>query len=612
MKFSLVRKSEVSFIRSLGRRIVMSVPIRNYVSAALGRRALTLMIQNVSLLNVFTGETYETSIGVYKDRIVYVGPDSTGLTTTQTIDAKGMTAIPGLIDSHLHVESSMVTPSKFAEATLPHGLTTAFADPHEIANVMGMEGVRAMVEDSKGLPLKLYFNAPTCVPEGKAATSGATLSPGDIEEMLSWQGVWGLGEVMDYPAVLRGDEMMMRILESGVGHDAVIDGHAPLLSGLELNAYIAAGPEADHENFTIETMLEKLRLGMYVKLRGPYVLATKKFVDALDHIPHPYNLILCTDDVMPDNLARLGHLDYVCKAFIEAGMDPLEVVRSVTLRPALHMRMHQLGAISPGRVADIVLLKDLKKFTIELVVANGVPVAKQGKLLVHLGSRAFDRSARNTMKLAPLGLRDFDVHVPVTNGYVTVNTVDFGDSKGDSDKGEEFAKMVLTKLSRVRLAVKKGHISLGNVALVFVFERHGKSGGKAFGFVRNLIGSGAVATTVAHDSHNLMVVGTEARDMQVAANLVIESRGGIAAVLGQKTLAWLKLPIAGLMSDGSLGKVAKEMEGLRSAFKKMGVIDHPYVPLLCLLPLSAIPHARITDNGIFDVDSQKFVPPFVA
>jgi adenine deaminase len=588
----------------------MSGSAAEFVSAALGKRRLTLFISNARLLNVFTGETYETSIGVYKDRIVYIGP-SKALEATKVIDAAGMTAIPGLIDSHMHVESSMVTPSRFAEATLPHGLTAAFADPHEIANVMGKQGVKAMLENSRGLPQKLYFYAPTCVPESKAVTSGAVLTPDDIEEMLGWDGIWGLGEIMDYPAVLRGDKKMARILESGAMRDIVIDGHAPLLSGQELNAYVVSGAEADHENFTVETMLEKLRLGIYVKLRGPSVLDVKKFVAALNRIPHPYNLILCTDDVMPDNLAKLGHLDYVCRAFIEAGMDPVEVVRSVTLRPATHMRMRHLGAISPGRTADIVLLKDLGKFSVDLVIANGIPVAQGGRMLVHLGRRPLDSSARNTMKLGPLRLEDFHVHPPINDGSVCVNTVDFGDSNRE-DKGQAFADMILTKLGRTRLKVKDGNLSLGKVALVAVFERHGKNGGRAFGFARNLVGDGALATTVAHDAHNLLVAGTDAEDMLMAANLVIKSKGGIAAVRRQKTLAWVKLPIAGLMSDHSLEYVSREMEALRRAFKSMGVLDHPYVPLPCLLTLSSIPHARITDKGMFDVDSQRFVPLFVS
>jgi len=583
----------------------------DYISAALGKKELTLAIRNTTLVNVFTGELQDASIGVYKDRIVYVGKPSACPPSARSIDGRGKVAIPGLIDSHLHVESSMVTPSKFAAATLPHGLTAAFADPHEIANVMGKRGVKAMVDDSRGLPLKLYYYVPTCVPESSAVTAGAELTAEDIEEMLGWDGVWGLGEVMDYPAVLNGGEKMMRILQIGAEHGIVIDGHAPLLTGLELNAYVTSGAEADHENFTVPSMLEKLRLGMYVKLRGPYVLDTKKFARALARIPHPYNLILCTDDVLPDNLARLGHIDYVCRAFIEAGLDPVEAVRSVTLRPALHMRKYELGAISPGRLADVVLLDDLEKFNVQLVIANGVPVAKNGRMLIDLHAGEFDGASRNTMKLNRLEQKDFEIHTPVMNGSVRVNTIDFGEFDSEGDKGESFAKLILTKLSKARLDVKDGKPSLGKLALVFVFERHGKNGGRGFGFVRNMIQRGAVASTVAHDSHNLLVVGTDVRDMQAAANLVIQSRGGIAAVSGLKTLAWVKLPIAGLISDRSLEHVAGEVEQLRRAFKKMGVLDHPYMPLPNLLALSVIPHARITDKGIFDVDNQRFVTPFL-
>jgi adenine deaminase len=583
----------------------------DYISAALGKRELTLAIRNTTLLNVFTGESQEASIGVYKDRIVYVGKTSACPPAARSIEGRGRVAIPGLIDSHLHIESSMVTPSKFAAATLPHGLTAAFADPHEIANVMGKMGVKAMIDDSRGLPLKLYYYVPTCVPESSAVTAGAELTPEDIEEMLGWEGVWGLGEVMNYPAVLKGDEKMMRILQIGAEHGVVIDGHAPLLTGLELNAYVASGAEADHENFTVPTTLEKLRLGMYVKLRGPYTLDTKKFARALGRIPHPYNLIFCTDDMLPDNLARLGHLDYVCRAFIKAGMNPVEAVRSVTLRPALHMRRYELGAISPGRVADVVLLDDIEKFNVQLVVANGVPVAKNGKMLIDLPEGEFDSSSRDTMKLKRLEMEDFEVHPPVKDGSVEVNTIDFGDFGNRGNEGEAFAKLIITELGRAKLNVRNGSPSLGKVALVFVFERHGKNGGRSFGFVRNLIRRGAVASTVAHDSHNLLVVGTDVRDMQAAANLVIQSRGGISAVCGLETLAWVKLPIAGLISERTLQGVAEEVEQLRRAFKKMGVLDHPYMPLSNLLALSVIPHARITDRGLFDVDNQRFVTPFV-
>jgi adenine deaminase len=239
-------------------------------------------------------------------------------------------------------------------------------------------------------------------------------------------------------------------------------------------------------------------------------------------------------------------------------------------------------------------------------------VAKNGKMLINLREGEFDSSSRDTVKLKRLEIQDFEVQPPVIDGTVEVNTIDFSNSGRRGDEGEAFAKLIITKLGRAKLNVRNGSPSLGKVALVFVFERHGKNGGRGFGFVRNLIRRGAVASTVAHDSHNLLVVGTDIRDMQAAANLVIQSSGGISAVSGLETLAWVKLPIAGLISDRTLQHVAQEVEQLRRAFKKMGVLDHPYMPLSNLLALSVIPHARITDRGLFDVDNQRFVAPFVS
>ncbi len=587
-----------------------AVGIREMVEAAQGMRELALLIRGASVLNVFSGELEDLNIGIYRDRIVYLGKEERK--AEEVIDVEGI-AVPGFIDTHLHIESSMVTPVRFAEAVLPHGTTTVVADPHEIANVLGKEGVRMMLENSRGLPMKIYYFMPTCVPESDAVTAGAEITPEDVEEALGWDGIAGLGEVMDFEAVLAGREKFMRILEVGWRKNAVIDGHCVLLSGARLNAYIAAGPEADHENFTVDSMLEKLRRGMYVKLRGPYILDARRFVEALRSVPDGLDrVIFVTDDVMPDTLLEKGHLDFVIRSMIEAGMDEVEAIRSATLRPAEHMRMRELGAIAPGRIADVVILKDLKRVEVDLVISNGVPVAREGRMIVKVESRPFDRRAYGTVKVKELRPEDFEFIAPIDNGRMRVRVVDFPRPETiQGDVAWTFLQMIVTKASEAVVEVRNRRPVLGEVALMKVIERHGKHGRSGVGFVRNMLRRGAVATTVAHDSHNLAVVGTDPVDMYVAAREVVRVGGGMAAVLDGKVLALIELPVAGLMSEEPVEVMAGKMKAFREALRRLDAIDHPYMPLVSLMTLSVIPAYRITDKGLFDVVNQRFVEPVI-
>jgi len=584
--------------------------IAGYVEAALGERELTLLIRGASVLNVFSGELEDVNIGVYRDRVVYLGREERR--AERVLDVKGV-AVPGFIDTHLHIESSMVTPARFAEAVLPHGTTTVVADPHEIANVLGKEGVRMMLENSRGLPLKVYYFMPTCVPESDAVTAGAEITPEDVEEALGWDGIAGLGEVMDYESVLARREKFMRILEAGWRRNSVIDGHCVLLSGARLNAYIAAGPEADHENFTIESMLEKLRRGMYVKLRGPYILDPRRFVEALKGLPNGWErVVFVTDDVMPDTLLEKGHLDFVVRSMIEAGMDEVEAIRSATLRPAEHMRMRDLGAIAPGRIADVLILRDLRRVDVDLVVASGVPVARGGRLIVQLERRSFDRRAYGTVRVKELKQEDFVFRAPIKEGRMRVRVVDFPRPEEIAgDVSWTFLQMIVTKLSEAEIEVRDHRPVLGEVALMKVIERHGKHGSSGVGFVRNLLRRGAVATTVAHDSHNLAVVGTNPVDMHLAATEVIRAGGGMAAALDGKVLALIELPIAGLMSEEPVEVMAGKMRAFREALRRLEAIDHPYMPLISLMTLSVIPRVRVTDKGLFDVIEQRFLDPVI-
>jgi adenine deaminase len=583
---------------------------RQLIEAALGKRALTTLIRDVDLLNVLSGEIYRTSIGIYRDTIVNVANTARDMKSEQIIEGEGKVAIPGLIDTHLHIESTMLTPANFAAAVLPHGTTTVCADPHEIGNVLGKEGVRMMLENARGLPMKFFFFAPTCVPECAAVTAGAEILSQDIEEMLRWDGICGLGEVMDFPGVISGNAKMLRILEVGRRENVVIDGHCVFLTGNELNAYVTAGPDADHENFTVESALEKLRSGMYVKLRGPHILNIKEAVSALHSMPKAWNTILVTDDVMPDNLLKFGHLDFVCRSFIENGMDPVEVVRSATLRPAEHMRMYHLGAIAPGRIADIVLLNNLTDFEIDAVLSNGELVASKGRLKASFNKPQFNAKAKDTVKVKRLTAEDFQFELPIKNGRTRLNVIDFNPA-ASKDSALSFMEMLVTNLAVANVDVKDGRCVSPEIAVAFVFERHGKTGKRGIGFIRGLIRTGAVASTVAHDAHNLIVVGTNQEDMLTAAQHVIKSNGGLAAVKESKVLGSIELPVAGLMSEEGIESAATKMRGLREAFKEMGVLDHPYMPLISLLTLAVIPHARLTDKGIFDVDRQQFINPLV-
>lgn len=588
----------------------MRPKLKEIISAGLGRIPLSLLVENTRIVNVFTGEIIDNQcIGIYKDTIVYVGNPDNRFRTKDRFDARNAIAIPGLIDTHLHIESTMMVPSTFAEAVLPHGTTTVFADPHEIVNVFGKSGLRMMLDNSRNLPMKIFYLAPSCVPESSAVTSGAIIDSKDVSEMLEWEGVSGLAEVMDYPSLLSNETRIRKIVEVAREKGVVIDGHAPLLKGAELCTYIASGAEADHENFDAELAIEKLRNGMYVKLRGPDILDSKKFVSAFAKLPKPWDIIFVTDDVMPDRLLEFGHLDRVCRSFIEQGMDEVEAVRSATIRAARRMRMYDLGAIAPGKLADIVILNDLKRFQAETVFSNGLLVAKNGKMISKTTRKSFDRSSLHSVHVRTLTEKDFEVRPPVRNGPVRLNCIDFTGSLVNQTMKAEFLSVVLTSIGTIDAFAKDGKLSADGLAIAFVFERHGKSGRRAYAFVHNLIQQGAFATTVSHDSHNLTVVGTNSHDMLLAAQTV-RREGGLAAVMGGKILAQIKLPVAGLMSEEPLERMGSEMQKMREAFQALGLIDHPYMPIPFLLTLSVIPHARITDRGLFDVDRQIVVPAF--
>ncbi len=570
------------------------VEFKTLIEAALGKRKLSIFFKGVNLVNVYTGEVYKSNVGVLDDRICYVG-EGVDFEAYEVIDGGDMFLTPGLIDSHLHVESSMVTPWRFAEAVLPCGVTTAVADPHEIANVLGVEGVKAMIENSRGLNLKLYFWAPTCVPSLPGFEhSGAEITAEDVAEMLKLDGVLGLGEVMDYNGVLNLSKRMVDIINVGLTSKVPIDGHAPILGGRNLNAYLASGVEADHENFTVEEVVEKARLGLWVKIRRN-LAESKDFITAVKNRGVTSRLILTTDDTSPDLLVERGHLDGIVRSAIENGLDPVEAIQAATVRPAQHLRLYDRGGIAPGKLADLILLRNLEKFEIVDVYSNGKLTARNGKLTIQMAPMLFPDWANRTVKTPELKIEDFMVIAPIRRGLATVNIIEV--------RGFE------TYLKEDRLPVENGFVQSLNYALAVVVERHGKTGGIAKALIDGLnVRRGAIASTVAHDSHNMIVLGKSPSDMMEACKALKGAQGGYVAVLNGEILSILKLPVAGLMSEEPVEKVAEQFKEFRKAERKLGLEEGTPIPLISLLTLPVIPHVRITDMGLFDVDKGELIP----
>jgi len=573
------------------------------VKVARGDSKFDLVLKNVRLVNVYTREIYESNIGIRNQIITYVG-ELGNFKSKDVFDAKGMYAIPGLIDSHIHIESSMVTPPRFAETVLPHGTTTVAIDPHEIGNVLGKPGVKMMLDTSEGLPLKVLVLSPTCVPAVlRADTSGAEFYASDVRDMLSWDRVIGLAEVMDYAGVINLDKRMTDIVKAGRNSKVIIDGHFMGLNEKETNAYAVTGIEANHEYFPIDiehgnkgdfdVVLREMRLGLFAKLRK--LSLAPGLLKLLAKVPSKQNLLFVTDDVMPDDLTRDGHLDDVIRIAIQNGFDPVDAVRCSTLFPAKHLRLFDRGAIAPGKLADIILLKDLKEFNVDFVFANGSMIAKNGKLVKGISIHRFPDTAKHTVKLKKVTSNAFTVRVKQERGTVQVRVIVLQPG---------FLSSFEVKTARI-----EEHIAQTGCATVAVFERHGRTKNKALGFIDKLgLKKGAIASTVSHDSHNLIVVGMNAADMAVAVNALIECQGGLAVVNGGRVLARVELPIAGLMSEEATEIVARKLSTFRKTEEELGMSDHGSMLIIVTLALPVISHARITDKGLFDVDKQEFVP----
>lgn len=579
------------------------------VSAARGEFPLDLAIENIQLVNVFSGEIYPAAIGIVEDRIVHVTrPGEIRLNAEKVIDGNGKFAIPGLIDTHLHIESSMLTPAAYAEAVLPHGTTTIVTDPHEIGNVLGEEGIRYMIDASKNLDLRILTYLPSCIPSApKVETAGADFTADVIERLLQWDGIDGLAEVMNYVGVIHQDERMSGILAAAKKAGKIAQGHAPTVTGRDLSAYIVAGVDSDHECRTGEEALEKIQAGMIVEIReSSFALNMAPIAEVIKDKGYLPNVCLCSDDVKANDLVRRGHINHVVRRAIEEGINPIDAIRYGTLNAAERLKRKDLGAIAPGRIADIVLLENIEAMVVSDVFTSGNQVVIDGQLINEQRKMDPPEHFFKSVKVSDIQEEDLAIKIDVPGvTEAKVRVIEY-----------DYAPGIPTNFMEVTLPVENGEIDLsqydgkkGPLNYIGVFHRHGKNNNHTTGILAGYgIVDGAIATTVAHDSHHLAVLGVNRKDMVLAANRVREINGGMVAVKDGEIIAELHLPVAGLMSLDSPTQLAPKINYFVERLEKVMMPGKNPIHRLIAVTLPVIPKAKISDIGLVDVDKQEIIP----
>ncbi|MDX6730756.1 MAG: adenine deaminase [Baekduia sp.] len=559
------------------------------IRVARGADEADLLLRGGRVVNVFTHEIVDTSVAVHGDRIVGLGDRP----AREVVDLEGAYVCPGLIDAHVHIEISMLPPHRFADAVLPHGVTSVVCDPHEIANVLGLTGVRYMLDVSEGLDLSVLVMAPSCVPTSAMETSGAALGADDLAALAEHPRVLGLAEMMNFPGVLAGSDDVLDKLRGFAGRP--LDGYVPGLTGPDLQAYVAAGISSDHESVTAGEAREKLRLGMTVFLRE--ASNARNLVDLLPAVDEhtARRCAFATDDRVPGELLRDGSIDALVRLAVREGLDPVTAITMATLNPAEHYGLRDRGAVAPGRRADLLVTSDLRALPVELVVAGGRIVARDGRRLRDSVAapatlpKTFDVAWPANLRLPARGRRARVIGIVedqlLTTSHVEAARVEDGVAVADPDR------------DLLRLSVIERHRATGNVGMGFV---------RGFGLRR-----GAMASSVANDCHNLVVVAADDDDGLIAARAVADMGGGIAVVAGGELQAALALPIAGLMADRPPEVVADELDAVTAAVRELGcAVPAPFMAM-SFLALPVIPHLKLTDRGLVDVDAFAFTDVFV-
>lgn len=554
------------------------------IAVAAGREKADLVLKNAKYLNVFSNEFLCGDIAVANGLIAGVGKYD-GKTE---IDVSGKLVLPGFIDAHIHLESSMVTPAEFAKAVVAHGTTTVITDPHEITNVMGIDGVEYMIQASQNLPIDVHFMMPSCVPATEIDESGAELDCKDIDLYLDNKKVHGLAEMMNYVGVINGDKNVLSKIVTSQAHHKKIDGHAPELSGNDLNAYIAAGVYSDHECSTFENALEKLRKGQFIMIREGTAAHNLKALMPLLTQQYYSRCMFATDDKHPSDLLHGGHIDYIVKQALKNGADPIVALKTATHHAARYFLLNNKGAIASGYLADIVVVDNLEDFNVETVF-------KRGKLVFDGEVKDFSAPTVDE-KLAEKCFDTFHLDSVTPSSF-----------KVDGKLG--LIGLVGGELLTRNLGTADKIDVENDILKIACIERHKGTNHIGVGYVKGYsLKSGAVATSVAHDSHNIITVGCNDDDIAVAVNAIKDSKGGIAVVENGKIKALLELPIAGLMSDEPLTTVNEKLENAKSSAYELGA-DKSIDPFMTLsfLSLPVIPSLRITTKGVFDAENWKML-----
>ncbi|MDQ7785269.1 MAG: adenine deaminase [Desulfomonilaceae bacterium] len=560
------------------------------IEVSLGKVPVDLLLTNGRLVNVFSGSIHDASIAIHRGRVVGFGDYD----AVETVDLEGRYVSPGFIDGHLHLESSMLSIPEFARNVVPLGTTAVVADPHEIANVLGVAGIQYMLDSSEGLPLRVFIMFPSCVPATPFETSGAVLGPRDMEPFKNHERVLGLAEMMNFPGVLMEDPEVLAKIE--VFRDRIKDGHAPGLSGKDLCAYVHAGITSDHECTTLQEAREKLGVGMRIMIREG---SAAKNLDALLPLVNEHNSRYCffvSDDTDPGDLREKGHINRLVGMAIQKGMDPLRAIQMATINTATYFRLDDLGAVLPGYRADLLILEDLRKVSIDRVYQGGLLTARNGELLEPVTSPSANLPTSMNVNWDKV----HDLSIEARGREVNIIEVIPG--------------QIVTKRTVESAPVENGRVvsdPTRDILKIAVIERHHGTGAFAVGLIRGFgLKEGAIGCTVAHDSHNIIVVGVRDEDLMAAARELEAMGGGMVVVSKAAVMRRLPLPIAGLMSNDSIEEVDAGLKSAVSAARKLGCsLENPFATL-SFMALTPIPELKLTDQGLFDSVNFQFVSLF--